>query len=145
MISRDILTSELLSKPRQRWRLHFLHGLPFGRKSWFLWWSPGGLGGISSLGKGPGYPGVTPASWGEKAPLPGVSFVLVQELLMQHTSSHIPLPWQGLCARLAGEHHSSSRSGQALLAVKSLGIACRKCRMYSVSPADVKITCETRS
>lgn len=57
-----------------------------------------------------------------------------------------PFPGRGSAhACLAGEHHSSSRSGQALLAVKSLGIACRKCRMYSVSPADVKITCETRS
>lgn len=78
-------------------------------------------------------------------PLPGVSFVLVQELLMQHQLSPAALPWQGICVCLAGQHHSSARSGQALLAVKSPGIARQKCRLHSASPADVKITWKTSS
>lgn len=135
------LTSEPLGKPGQGWGHRFLCGLPFGRKSW---WNLGGLGATSSLAKGPACRGEMLAFQGGKIPLPGVSYRLMQELLMQQSGSHLPFPRWGLCPCLAGEYHGSACPSQALLAVKSPGISRPKRRMYSVSPTDVKIHVKPR-
>lgn len=137
--------SELLGKPGQGWGPPFLCGLLFGRKSWSVWWNPGGLGIGSSPAKVPGCLGEKPAFQRGKAPFPGASYRLVQELLTQQTISLLSLPQRGLCRCRAGEHGRSACPSQAPLAVKSPGIAHPKHRMCSVSPAHVKNTHETES